>query len=109
MSFAMKRMVAHWYKHGFKRWLMDDRVRISPSEGRLLGLQVGQRVILADKLWTISSRQACPNTFRIGVRYHLVEFEDFLGCLDVSPIIIGEDEVSKTTAEAGTFWMDCYL
>jgi hypothetical protein len=42
-----------------RSWLSVDRIRIAPSEGRWLSLQIGNRVLIRQQLWVVSNRQIC--------------------------------------------------
>lgn len=41
----------------FKSWHSIDRIRITPSEGRLLRLAVGDRFLLFDSLYSVDQRR----------------------------------------------------
>jgi|GEM_PF-2966944 len=94
-----------------KRWLMNDRVRISPMTGQTLMLEVGQRVIIDNSLLVISARQTITNDACVGVRYHLIDYElaDKDTCLPEAPVVITEADAVVTWQ--GELWalMDCYL
>jgi hypothetical protein len=40
-------------KELFHGWFRSDRIRIAPTEGRLLSLQPGQRLLLRDNIYTV--------------------------------------------------------
>ncbi len=42
-------------------WVGDDRIRISPSQGRLLGLQLGDQVIIDRQMYRVASCQTFAN------------------------------------------------
>lgn len=109
-----------------KRWLLDDRIRISPQVGELLRLRVGQRVIMDDSLWVIAERcQHGGNQYsgdgygevqydsdqRVGVRYHLIRYDDSRHPepTDDAPFL-GDHQVWVLSAvNESSVWMDCYL
>lgn len=47
-----------WFRLA-KSWLSVDRIRIAPSEGQWLNLQVGNRLLIRQQLWVVSNRQIC--------------------------------------------------
>lgn len=47
-----------WFRLA-KSWLFVDRIRIGPSEGQWLNLQIGNRVLLRQQLWVVTNRQIC--------------------------------------------------
>ena len=52
-------------------WTAVDRIRISPTEGRLLNLTVGQKILIQDQLYLITCRDARSETHQIRIVYHL--------------------------------------
>jgi hypothetical protein len=94
-----------------KRWLTYDRIRVSPSAGEKLRLQVGQRVIMNDSLWIITVRQPLEDGDRVGVRYHLAPFdsEECNTFLPTPPIIFVSDEWARCEFIGSTLRMDSFL
>jgi hypothetical protein len=94
-----------------KRWLMNDRVRISPTVGQTLMLEVGQRVIIDDSLMIISARQTISSDAGVGIRYHLIDIElaDKELLLTEPPVLITEGDAVVTRQGKLSALMDCYL
>lgn len=94
-----------------KRWLTYDRIRVSPSVGEKLRLQVGQRVIMNDSLWIITVRQPLEDSDRVGVRYHLAPFdsEESNTFLANPPMIFASDEWARCEFIGPTLRMDSFL
>lgn len=51
----------------FESWHSVDRIRISPSEGRLLRLAVGDTFVLFDSLYTVEQRrvETCDEGYNV--------------------------------------------
>lgn len=112
-------MIPLW--KSLKRWLLDDRIRISPQAGELLRLRVGQRVIMNDSLWVIAQR--CPHgghwhagdangdAPRVGVSYHLVRYAARLHPepTDDAPFLGDHQAWVAAATDESSVWMDCYL
>ncbi len=88
---------------------MRDRVRVSPDVGQWLRLEVGQRVIMHDRLLVVVSRQAVSNGRKTGVRYRFCE----LDCLPtdkaispVPPLMLDEAGSIVNDANQISFWLD---
>ena len=94
-----------------KRWLTYDRIRVSPSVGEKLRLQVGQRVIMNDSLWIITVRQPLEEGDRVGVRYYLTPFDsqDSNTFLANPPMIFASDEWARWEFIGSTLRMDSFL
>jgi hypothetical protein len=104
-----------------KRWLLDDRIRISPQVGELLRLRVGQRVIMDDSLWVIAQRcqrsgdlhsgQQNDRDRRVGVRYHLIRYaaSRHPEPTDDAPFLGDHQAWVLSAADESSVWMDCYL
>lgn len=53
-------------------WYRRDRIRISPTEGRLVRLVVGDRILLRGEVYDIIDRQCDHGTERATIEYRLV-------------------------------------
>ncbi len=71
-----------------RRWLLRDQIRIAPDEGRLLSLQMGQRVIIDDELFIITARNDITSSEIPTVRYGLTLHDGATECLSESPVQI---------------------
>ncbi|MCM2371147.1 hypothetical protein [Aporhodopirellula aestuarii] len=99
-------------------WLFDDRIRIAPDEGRLLNLQIGQRLILNDSLMIVVDRQDVLNSDQTAVRYCLETYNENDACLPAAPVVIdspltSDDQPNKVKIEPDVdghrVWMECSL
>ncbi|TWT56161.1 hypothetical protein [Allorhodopirellula solitaria] len=73
-----------------RRALLGAPIRIAPDEGRLLGLQVGQRVLLDDALLVVIERDQTPREDKPGIRYRLATYDETSNrlCLPDPPYLI---------------------
>ncbi len=96
-----------------KHWLFGDRIRVSNTEGQWLRLDVGQRVIVDDRLLVIISREVLVQDKKTGVRYSLVDHDidaPPLKTLRDAPLPLLIDNFCQIQLQwCGTcLWMDCF-
>ncbi len=72
-------------------WWMTDRVRISPSSGRLLGLRPGDRFVFRGESFTVVARSVQPTATGHELVYRV---ESSLG--DGS-LVVARDALANTT------------
>jgi hypothetical protein len=93
-----------------RRWLLRDQIRIAPDEGRLLCLQIGQRVIIDNELFVITERIETISSETPTVRYGLTLHDSVTECLSESPVNIEatlRDHVKiERQADNQTVWME---
>ena len=65
-----------------RSWYAVDRVRVSPTAGRLLGLRADDRVLIRDDVFTVVSRQSIASRDGIQLAYQL-ESDDGAADLEV--------------------------
>ena len=76
-------------------WWRADRIRTSPTTGRILALHTGDRFLLLNQIWTVTSRDVkCRESsasVRLGIR---CESEH-----QIAELICGATDVVSTRAE----------
>ncbi len=100
--------------------LFGDPIRIAPDEGRLLRLQVGQRIVLDDALLVVTARDESRRVGEAGVRYRLVELLREPdkpvphACLPDAPYLLDSrrlacecDAKLERDCEGACIWLDC--
>jgi hypothetical protein len=66
-----------------RSWYAVDRVRVSPTAGRLLSLRADDRVLIRDDVFTVVSRQTIASRDGIQLAYQL-ESDDGAADLEVN-------------------------
>ncbi len=98
--------------------LLGDPIRIARDEGRLLRLQVGQRVILDDALSVVAERDESRDAQKPGVRYRLVAYDEAVrtDCLPDAPCVIDSrmlatqyDVNLERDSNGSSLWLDFRL
>ncbi|MEO2016477.1 MAG: hypothetical protein ABGZ53_19135 [Fuerstiella sp.] len=75
-------------------WYAVDRVRVSPTEGRLLSLRVDDRILIRGDVFTVVNRQTIASRGGIRLAYQLTS-DDGEARLSVNPDSAGTSHVSE--------------
>lgn len=77
-----------------RSWYTVDRVRVSPTAGRLLSLRVDDRILIRGDVFTVVNRQTVASRDGIRLAYQLAS-EDGRARLSVEPNTSGTSHVSE--------------
>ncbi len=75
--------VASWYRR--------DRIRVSPTEGRLHRLNVGERILLRDRIFDIANRRCEENGAQFTIDYHLIPLSNPNRQAKLMVLLVGDD------------------
>ncbi|MCP4788102.1 MAG: hypothetical protein GY903_18420 [Fuerstiella sp.] len=81
-----------------RSWYAVDRVRVSPTAGRLLSLRVDDRILIRETIFTVVNRQTIASRDGIRLTYQLTS-DDGNAELSVEPDSAGTNYVSELTTD----------
>ena len=84
-----------------RSWYTVDRVRVSPTAGRLLSLQVDDRILIRGDLFTVVKRQTTASRGGIRLAYQL-ESDGGGARLSVESATSGTSHVSELRTNNGS-------
>lgn len=82
-------------------WYAVDRVRVSPTAGRLLGLRADDRVLIRDNVFTVVSRQTIASQEGVRLTYQL-KSDDGAADLEVESNASYTRQLAELSTKNGT-------